>query len=173
MITLDHLKTKLNPEILNLENQLLTKNKELEAKEKQIEQLRDKLPVQTFGLDSGSLDYNQSSQTTSQEEELGCLRREEDQIKEQRNSLQEKLTAIYPFKKELNQLKKQNNELQYLYSLETSLKGRENENKQYEERLTLADNKHQQLEKKLDKVRDLVANNQLEKLKNLITIGKI
>ena len=74
---------------------------------------------------------------------------------------------------ELNNLKEINNRLNYLFSLELSLKSREDENRQYLDRIQRAEDKWGYAEKKLEKIRDLLSGEQLGRLQKLYKKGQI
>ena len=71
------------------------------------------------------------------------------------------------------ELVQENRQLHYLYSLETSLHNRAEENKAYEARLARELQKLTNLEQKLEKIRNLVADQQLNKLIALYKKGEI
>ena len=66
-----------------------------------------------------------------------------------------------------------NQQLHYLFSCETSLKNRAGENQQYEARLRISCEKYTRLEQKLEQIRDLLADEKLNKLMALYKKGEI
>ena len=164
--TLNHLKTRTSPTILNLENQILTKLREIKTKQQQLNNLpspsREQAALGEVPRESNDPYQQQRNNLNSQIYEL----------QKQKDTLFQQLANTHPFLTELNhQLSIKDVVIKELH--QHLHQKRENEQSLYEKQLTIMTDKWNASERKLDRIKDLIANNNLPKLKQLIQQGKI
>ena len=197
----EQVKQSINPEVLQIEQQIMDKLREKRIKEAQMDELSENITC----LEENS-DGEIWPEKTPNNKKIYAQRRqmvnELAKIEGEKDTLTRKLEAIFPLRVQRQETtdfilkisemfadvsritetslpkEKDDNsqlliELNHLHTLQDSLKHRESENKDYISRIERAEEKQELTEKKLELVRDLLVTNKLTKLQTLFTQGKI
>ena len=168
---INRLKNRTNPEVLNLENQILTKLKEIKTKQKQLDNLPPWKPILSIegskhlkGRGSNEIDPH-FQQRESFKSQISNLTREE-------KLLLNKLETIHPFLGDLKKhLTDQDNTIKNL--TQKIEEGQDLAIKEYQNQFQVLQRNYESTSRKLDRVRNLVMDNSLESLKRAVRRGEI